>query len=79
MRRLVIVASLVAIASLPGVAAVSTSQVQRINDAATVLTEIHAVPEKDIPQELWEKAACVLVIPGLKKAAFIIGGESTLR
>jgi lipid-binding SYLF domain-containing protein len=33
------------------------------------------VPDKDIPQELWEKAACVIVIPSLKKAAFIVGGE----
>ena len=47
----------------------------RINNAATALREIHAIPDKDIPQELWEKAACVMVIPDLKKAAFIFGGE----
>ena len=46
-----------------------------IKEAATTLREIHAVPDKDIPQELWEKASCVIVIPSLKKAAFIIGGE----
>jgi lipid-binding SYLF domain-containing protein len=33
------------------------------------------VPDKDIPQELWEKADCVVVIPSLKKGAFIVGGE----
>ena len=49
--------------------------VDRINEAAQVLREIHAVPDKDIPQELWEHAACAIVIPDLKKAAFIIGGE----
>ena len=48
---------------------------ERIKEAGTVLTEIHAVPDKDIPQELWEKASCVIVIPNLKKAAFIVGGE----
>jgi lipid-binding SYLF domain-containing protein len=47
----------------------------RIQDAATVLKEIHGVPDKDIPQDLWERAACVIVVPGLKKAAFVIGGE----
>src|SRR2546425_6349339 len=47
----------------------------RIQDAAKVLREIHAVPDKDIPQELWNDAACVIVIPSLKKAAFIVGGE----
>jgi SH3 domain-containing YSC84-like protein 1 len=49
--------------------------VDRINNAATALREIHGIPDKDIPQELWDKAACVMVIPDLKKAAFIIGGE----
>ncbi len=53
----------------------STKEGKRIEEAATVLKEIHAVPEKDIPQDLWDRAACVMVVPGLKKAAFVIGGE----
>ncbi len=56
-------------------ATVSTNEAKRIQDAATVLREIHAVPDKDIPQDLWNNAECVAVIPGLKKAAFVIGGE----
>ena len=53
----------------------STREASRIQEAATVLKEIHGVPDKDIPQELWERAECVIVVPGLKKAAFVIGGE----
>ncbi len=53
----------------------STRETNRIREAATVLKEIHGVPDRDIPRELWERAACVIVVPGLKKAAFIIGGE----
>jgi lipid-binding SYLF domain-containing protein len=53
----------------------SQKAADRVREAATVLQEIHAVPDKDIPQELWDKASCVIVIPGLKKAAFILGGE----
>jgi lipid-binding SYLF domain-containing protein len=53
----------------------STSEIKRVQEAATVLRDIHAVPDKDVPQDLWDKAECVLVVPGLKKAAFIIGGE----
>jgi lipid-binding SYLF domain-containing protein len=53
----------------------STSEASRVQEAATVLKEIHGVPDKDIPQELWDRAACVIVVPGLKKAAFIVGGE----
>ena len=55
--------------------ALSTAETKRIQEAATVLKQIHSVPDKDIPQELWDKASCVLVVPGLKKAAFVFGGE----
>jgi lipid-binding SYLF domain-containing protein len=48
---------------------------ERIEQAAAVLHEIHQVPDKDIPRGLWEKASCIGVIPGVKKAAFILGGE----
>lgn len=75
MRRIVIVMSLAAVAIAPLRAAVSTAEKRRIEDAATVLTEISAVPEKGVPQDLWNKAACVMVIPSLKKAAFVFGGE----
>ena len=53
----------------------STKEGKRIAEAAAVLKEIHAVPDKDIPRDLWDKAECVLVIPSLKKAAFVFGGE----
>jgi lipid-binding SYLF domain-containing protein len=56
-------------------AELSTKATNRIRDAATILKEIHSVPDKDIPQELWDKAECVLVVPSLKKAAFVFGGE----
>jgi len=75
MRRIVLIMSLATIAIAPLYAALSTAETRRIQDAATVLTEISSVPEKGIPQDLWSKAACVMVIPGLKKAAFVIGGE----
>ncbi len=54
---------------------VSTAEARRIREAATVLKEIHSVPDKDIPRELWNRAECVIVVPGLKKAAFVFGGE----
>jgi lipid-binding SYLF domain-containing protein len=54
---------------------VSTREANRIREAATVLMDIHKVPDRDIPQQIWDKAQCVLVVPGLKKAAFVFGGE----
>jgi lipid-binding SYLF domain-containing protein len=56
-------------------AAVSKGELNRIHEAATVLHEIHKAPDKDVPADLWAKANCVAVIPSVKKAAFIVGGE----
>jgi lipid-binding SYLF domain-containing protein len=36
-----------------------------------VLEEIHGIPDKDIPDELWDRAKCVIVVPSVKKAAFV--------
>ena len=62
-------------ASLNVSAAVSDKLKERVDESATVLTEIHAAPDKDIPKELWDRATCVIVIPSVKKAAFVFGGE----
>jgi lipid-binding SYLF domain-containing protein len=32
-------------------------------------------PDKGIPQELLEKSQCIVIVPGLKKGAFIFGGK----
>jgi lipid-binding SYLF domain-containing protein len=55
-------------------AALSTGERKRLNDAAGVVTAIRTA-DNGIPEDLWQKAACVIVIPDMKKAAFIIGGE----
>jgi lipid-binding SYLF domain-containing protein len=75
MRRAITVMMLGLTAASVQAADLSTREASRVQEAATVLKEIHGVPDKDIPQDLWERAACVLVVPGLKKAAFIVGGE----
>jgi lipid-binding SYLF domain-containing protein len=48
---------------------------QRLRTATTVLHEILAAPDKGIPEDLLAKAQCVIVVPGLKKGAFLVGGE----
>jgi lipid-binding SYLF domain-containing protein len=57
------------------VADLSSSQAKRLSAAASVVREIRDVPDQGIPEYLWSRAECVAVIPGLKKAAFIVGGE----
>ncbi len=75
MRVTIGMVAALAIASTTLAADLSTKEVKRIEDAAAVLKEIHSAPDKDVPQELWEKAQCVIVVPSMKKAAFVFGGE----
>ena len=56
-------------------AEVTKSESNRLTEAAIVLDEIRSAADRDIPEDLWEKAKCVAVIPSVKKAAFIFGGE----
>ena len=61
--------------TLTATAKLSNDEVNRLNEAASVLNELRTTPDNGIPQDLWSKAECVVVIPSLKKAAFLIGGE----
>ena len=47
----------------------------RLSDSAAVFSEIMSTPDKGIPQDLLAKSQCVVIIPGLKKAAFVVGAE----
>jgi len=51
------------------------SAATRLKTAGVVFTEIMATPDKGIPQELLESSQCIVIVPGEKKAAFIVGGN----
>jgi lipid-binding SYLF domain-containing protein len=55
-------------------AADRTKDDDRLKNCGTVLKEILDVPD-DIPQDLLDKADCVVVFPSVLKAAFIVGGS----
>jgi lipid-binding SYLF domain-containing protein len=57
-------------------AALTGSEVKRLGEAASVLGDLRDAPDKGIPEDLWNRAQCVLVIPSMKKAAFVFGGEA---
>jgi lipid-binding SYLF domain-containing protein len=52
-----------------------SNEEKRLQAAGEVLTEIMSTSDKAIPQELLENSQCAIVIPGMKKGAFIIGGK----
>ncbi len=47
----------------------------RLNAAADVLSAMTEAPDKGIPKDLLDKAACVAVVPSVKKGAFIVGAQ----
>ena len=48
---------------------------ERLDDAAMLFTEIMGTPDRAIPQDLLEKAPCIVLVPGLKKAALGVGAK----
>ncbi len=51
------------------------SAAERLGESATVLQEVLAAPDKGIPEDLLRKAHCVVVVPGVKQGAFIVGAK----
>jgi lipid-binding SYLF domain-containing protein len=48
---------------------------ERLDAAADVLTDMMRASDKGIPQDLMNKASCVVIVPNLKKAGFIVGAK----
>ncbi len=51
------------------------SAATRLETSAKVLQEIMATPDKGIPQDLLAKAECIVIVPGMKKGAFVVGAN----
>jgi len=75
MRKLRFGCALALVFAATTAAALPKDETKRLNDAATVVGEMRNAEDSGIPEEIWRKAECVVVIPGLKKGGFIIGGE----
>jgi SH3 domain-containing YSC84-like protein 1 len=48
---------------------------KRLGEAAAVFSEVMAAPDKGIPEDLLQKAHCIVIVPDLKTAAFVVGGK----
>jgi SH3 domain-containing YSC84-like protein 1 len=60
---------------LPLTAYAASDAPKRLQAAAEAFKEVMGIPDKAIPQDLLEKAECIVIIPDLKKGAFIVGGK----
>ena len=72
MKRLL--ALVLAFAFLPTAFADNQKEQERVKESGEVLKEILNIPD-DIPQELLNKAECLVILPSVKKGAFGIGGS----
>jgi lipid-binding SYLF domain-containing protein len=67
--------TIVAVLALTPLLAKNNEPVNRLDEAAAVVSEVMAAPDKGIPQELLENAHCIVIVPDLKTAAFVFGGK----
>ena len=58
-----------------GLSYAGESAAMRLKSSTEVLTEIMATPDKGIPEDLLANSECIVIVPGMKKAAFIVGGN----
>jgi SH3 domain-containing YSC84-like protein 1 len=70
--KVLLVVSMIALLALPLEA--QSKEADRVQNAGTVVKEILSVPD-DIPQQLLDKAECVIVLPSVIKVAFVFGGS----
>jgi len=67
--------NLLAIIATATVAAPKNEPVERIREAARVFTEIQSAKDNAIPDLLLNKANGIIIVPGLKRAGFVVGGQ----
>jgi len=74
MKKFIVCLITVLISSVAAFAANDEREADRVKDAGVVLKEILNIPD-DIPQDLLDKAECVIILPSVKKGALGIGGS----
>jgi SH3 domain-containing YSC84-like protein 1 len=71
--RLLALASVLTAANVGQVLASTTTE--RLDESGIVLKEILSAPDESIPQDLLDQAHCVVIVPSLKKGAFVVGAK----
>ena len=73
--KLLTATTLATILASASLTAADREPVKRLNEAAAVFSEVMSAPDKGIPRDLLAKAHCVVIVPELKTAAFVVGGK----
>jgi SH3 domain-containing YSC84-like protein 1 len=75
MKKLMLAVVILGIASLAWADQTKTDVQDRLDSAAQTLRNIMKTPDKGIPEEVFEGAKCVAVVPSMIKGGFIFGGK----
>jgi lipid-binding SYLF domain-containing protein len=73
-KRMISSLMALALVALPLLAAGDKKETERLENCGEVIKEVMDIPD-DIPQDLIDKAECLVVFPSVLKAAFVIGGS----
>lgn len=73
--RIVMTATLAATLLASPLLAADREPAKRLDEAAAVFSEIMNAPDKGIPADLLAGAHCIVIVPELKTAAFVLGGK----
>ncbi len=60
---------------LSGLLFAGAEEDKRLDNAAVMFEEVMGIKDKEIPQDLLDKASCAVFVPGLKKGAFVFGAK----
>jgi SH3 domain-containing YSC84-like protein 1 len=71
MKKLIVAATIVLTTAVSAGAAIRPAEAERLAASALTIQQLRG----EIPDDVWSRARCVIALPDLKKAAFIIGGE----
>ncbi|MEO8678260.1 MAG: lipid-binding SYLF domain-containing protein [Vicinamibacterales bacterium] len=73
--RLILATTIATMFAFTSLTAADQETVKRLDESAAVFSEIMATPDKGIPQDLLQKAHCIVIAPSIKSAAFGVGGK----
>jgi SH3 domain-containing YSC84-like protein 1 len=74
-KKLVILGAMLGVATLGWSDTKKEDATDRLDNAAKVLHEIMAAPDKGIPAEVLDHAKCIAVVPHMVKGGFVLGAE----
>src|ERR1700720_1616104 len=75
MKKVMILLAMLSLGSLCWAGSAREDATDRLSNAARVLHEVMAAPDKGIPEEVLEHAKCVAVVPHMIKGGLIFGGK----